>query len=142
MRAYWDTSVLAKCYVWEAGSEEARSWRKRYDVASSWLLIVEIGGLLRRRWDEQQLTETEISGIEAQIAREHDEWLLLDVHRAAVLRAAEIARTHRVRALDAVHLASAALLAREWAQPLPFLTADRRQYEAALALGLAARILS
>ena len=61
-----------------------------------------------------------------------------------VLDTAErIAATHPLRALDAIHVASARLFAdRITGAELVFVSADKRQTDAATAIGLAAKLIS
>lgn len=55
--------------------------------------------------------------------------------------AEEIAAAHPVRALDAVHLASATVFAAKLAANVRFVSADRQQTAAAAALGFTVRLL-
>lgn len=142
MHAYWDTSALLRVYFEELASPTARAWFRLYGVASSRLLLVEAAGAFRRRKDEGSLGSDGLQRVQAHLAADRQEWLLLDVDTHTLERAEQITAAHSIRALDAVHIASAVVMAAGWPHPLPFLTADRRQHEAALALGLAARLLS
>jgi hypothetical protein len=60
-----------------------------------------------------------------------------------VLAAAEtLVGAHPIRTLDAIHVASAQLFAARLSIPgLAFVSADKRQTETAVAVGLAARIV-
>ena len=79
-----------------------------------------------------------LSGYDADPAR--DEWAkfeIVDIDQDLAERAADVAVRHRLRSLDALHLASALTLPRD---DLTVLTADRRLSDAATAEGL--RVLS
>lgn len=142
MHAYWDTSALLRVYFEESASPAARECFRLYGVASSRLLLVEAAGAFRRRKDEGSLSSDGLHRVQAHLAADRQEWLLLDVDARTLERAEQITTAHPVRALDAVHISTAVVMSLGWPHPLPFLTADRRQYDAALALGLAARLLS
>jgi hypothetical protein len=109
--AYVDTSALAKWYVPEPGSDELEAWIRRAPTPTiSSLTLVEMRCLLARRRRGGSLSEW-------QEARSH-ELLMQDVDRRHIIveavedtdiRAAAslIGRltAHRLRTLDAIHLA-------------------------------------
>ena len=132
--AYFDTSALVKCYITERGSAAALDVFARHAVVSSALARVEVASALRRH------RTTAGSGVAAAIAQrvrlERREWRLVAMDDAVVARAEQVAATEAVRALDAVHLASALVFREETGIEPPFITADGRQRAAATTLGL------
>jgi len=72
--------------------------------------------------------------VELRADREH--WLLVEVTPGILAAAEAVVESQGLRALDAVHVASAAAAYREIARRLPFITADREQAKAAESLGL------
>ncbi|MGH9473191.1 MAG: type II toxin-antitoxin system VapC family toxin [Terriglobales bacterium] len=139
--AYWDTSALAKVYLQEKGSATVRAWAGRFSCTSSGLLTVELRSLLSRRRAAGDLSEREWISARKRVARDRAGWALIPVAELVLERAGGLADSQRVRALDAIHLATAALLQERLGVPVPFLTADRRQAEAAAALGLEVRLV-
>lgn len=134
MAAYWDTSVLAKIYVNEPGSERVRRLLAGERPVTSAVGPVEMESLLRRSRDEGRLTAEEQRATRAMLALDLDYWSLMDVDAAVLQQARKLTADFPIRALDAVHVASALRL-RERFPGTAFLTADVRQGAVALALG-------
>jgi hypothetical protein len=123
--------------VREAGSAEVRAELRRRAVVSSSILPLELKSMLWRRLDQGEVSTREYGQVQTALAADRQDWLLLDVGPELLLRAEDLAERLHVRSLDAIHLASAVLLAADWPSRLPFLTSDLRQAQAAEALGLA-----
>ena len=140
MWAYFDASALVKRYVEEAGRREVLRLLRRYDAVTSAILPVELRSALRRRVAEGSLDEARVQEILQRLATDRAFWALVEV-RSDVLAAAEtFVATHPLRALDAIHVASAQLFAgRMRASELLFVSADARQTTAAAAVGMATR---
>ena len=140
MWAYFDTSALVKRYVEEPGRRELLQLLRRHDVVASAILTVELRSACRRRIADRTLEGARWPAIASRIAADRAYWTLVDVG-AEVLAAAEtLVATRALRTLDAIHVASAQLFADRAAMPaLLFVSADRRQTEAAAAIGLAVR---
>ena len=135
--AFFDTSALIKRYVNEPGRlEVVQLLRKNHCVVSA-ILPVEVRGALRRRVAEGTLDETRIPPILKRFTADRAFWTFIEVSRE-VLGAAEILRAaHPLRALEAIHVASAQLLAGRIVSPaFTVVSADVRQTTAAAALGL------
>jgi predicted nucleic acid-binding protein len=142
MILYLDASALVTLYVTEANSEQVRQWVGSAEIlASSRISRVEIAAALARRQRDGALTADEVDRVRAAFGADWDDYVALDVDEAA---AADMARHHPLRALDAIHLAAALGLA---AAPeltdtaasaaLRFASFDERQRAAAAAEGLA-----
>ena len=126
MTLYLDASALVKRYLVEPGSDAIR---RATDLAERRFMsrvgFVETFGTLARRSHA------------ARIEQFRSEWPLIHVielREALAERAAELAGSSRLGALDAVHLASALMLP---ADDVVFATWDRRLHAAAQAHGLA-----
>jgi len=141
--AYFDTSVLVKRYVDEAGRREVLRLLRRYDVVTSAIVTVELRSALRRRVAEGGLDEERVPEILKRVAAERGFWASIDVSRDVLSAAETLVATHPVRALDAVHIASAQLFAARIALPdLIFVSADARQTTAAAAVGMTTRSIA
>ncbi len=136
---YLDTSVLAKWYINEARSADVETFlRRRSSAAISRLTVLEFRCLLARRWRSKEIdtqTENQILG-----AFEHhiqqgflSVCPLEDHHVIGATTLITRVRSCALRTLDALHLAIAADL-----DVKQFVTADRRQGDAAEAIGLEA----
>ena len=138
--AYFDTSALVKSYVDEPGQREVRELVRDFDWVASALLPLELRSALRRLTSEAALSTEQLREVVSRISEDRVYWNLIEVS-ADVLAAAELlVATHPLRALDAVHVASAQLFAaRAGLLELMFISADARQTAAAAAMGLAVR---
>lgn len=137
--AYFDTSVLLKRYVREAGSDRAQELLRRYLVVTSTIAPVEMMSALTRRRRDGDLDDADFRAIIGQLARDRQRWHLVEVTAEVLDRAEAVFERARVRALDAIHLASAMAVntaLNDPARRLPFITDDDRQQAGAQALGL------
>ncbi len=136
LRSYFDTSVLVKRWVLEQDSGRARRLLASRAIVSSAITPVELAAAVCRRHAAGDLTAKQRDAILADLQRERAGWDLVAVGRLVTDRAEDVIRTTGVRALDALHLASALLLRATVDRPMPFVTADAEQAEAAERLGL------
>jgi hypothetical protein len=140
--AYFDTSALIKRYVQEAGRREVlRLLGKNYCVVSA-VLPVEVRSALRRRVAEGTLDEKRIPLILKRFTADRAFWTFVEVSREVLASAETLGAAHPLRALDAIHVASAQLFATRIGAPaFTFVSADTRQTTAAAALGMNARLI-
>ena len=140
MWAYVDASALVKRYVEEAGRREVLRLLRRYSVVTSAILPVELRSALRRRVSEGSLDGERVSEILKHIATDRAFWTLVEVRRDVLAAAEVLVATHPLRALDAIHVASAQVFAgRVTGSELVFVSADARQITTAAAVGMAIR---
>ena len=124
-----DTSALMKRYVDEPGTDIVRrAMHEDPAWAASSLARSEAQVSLCHRGPEGETG----SRSQRDLAEDWDRFLAVPIDAACLALTAEIGCTHRVRTLDAIHLAAALRLP----GPVSFLSFDRRQSEAAEALGL------
>jgi predicted nucleic acid-binding protein len=137
--AYFDTSVLLKRYVREAGSDRAQELLRRCLVVTSAIAPVEMLSALTRRRRAGDLDDADFKAIVGQLARDRQRWHLVEVTAEVLGRAEAVIERAHVRALDAIHLASAMAVdaaLNDPARRLPFVTVDDRQQAGAQALGM------
>jgi predicted nucleic acid-binding protein len=134
--AYFDTSVLVKRYVEEDGAAQARLLLGRHRLLSSAILPGEALAALGRRRDTGDLSEANHAAILGRLQRDRAHWELVDPTRTVLARAEQLAGGRGLRALDALHVASALEFGSSTELRVPFITADRRQREAAERSGL------
>ena len=127
---FWDTSALVRCYAErEVGHDRAKSFlTSRERMSGSVLLLPEVSGALSRFAGADR-------ALAAKLLRKFREDLaafeLLPTDIAQVELAARFAGERRLRGADAVHLAGAFLLAREFRRGFRFVTSDVDQATAA-----------
>ena len=74
------------------------------------------------------------------VAVDRTYWTLIDVGIDVLAAAEALVAAHPIRTLDAIHIASAQLFAARVSIPvLTFVSADKRQTETAVAVGLVSR---
>jgi predicted nucleic acid-binding protein len=137
---YFDTSALVKRYVDEPGRREALQLLRQNECVSSAVLPVELRSGLRRRVSEGSLDAARLPAILKHVASDRPYWTLVEVGTDVLAGAETLVAAHPIRTLDAIHVASAQLFAARISMPgLTFVSADKRQTETAVAVGLIAR---
>ena len=140
MWAYFDTSALVKRYVDEAGRREVLQLLRRNECVISAVLPVELRSGLRRRVAEGSLDAARLPTILKHIAADRPYWTLVEVGTDVLVAAETLVAAHPIRTLDAIHVVSAQLFATRVSMPgLTFVSADKRQTETAVAVGLTDR---
>ena len=125
---YVDTSALLKRYVEE---DDSAACEKVLLADSTWITA-------RHTWVEvlrnlaRLLAGPERARVRKLFRADWSRMLVVELDRSTCERAGDLAETLHVRTLDALHLAAADRLPR----PVRFLTFDRRQADAARAMGL------
>lgn len=138
--AYFDTSALVKRYVDETGRRDVSRLLRLYAVVTSAMTPVELRSAFRRRVADGTIDERRLPGILEQLTADRGSWALVDASREPLAMAETLAATYPLRALDAIHVASAQFFARRiGVSSLLFVTADARQAVAAAASGMTPR---
>jgi predicted nucleic acid-binding protein len=133
MRVFLDSSALAKRYVAETGSEAVLDWCARADeLALSSLAIPEIVSALCRLRRDGRLGEKQYRDAKSDLLTDLEDALLCDASPTILKHAVRALENHPVRSSEAIHVGSALALEADI-----FVTSDRRQAEAARAMGLA-----
>src|SRR5262245_12023030 len=109
--AYFDTSALIKRYVRESGRQEVLQLLRKTNCVVSAVLPVEVRSALRRRLAERTRNEPGVRAILKQFTADRAFWTLIEVSRQVLAAAETLTATHPLRALDAIHVASAQLFA-------------------------------
>ncbi|MDE2059179.1 MAG: type II toxin-antitoxin system VapC family toxin [candidate division NC10 bacterium] len=136
--AYFDTSVLLKRYIREAGSAQARASLRRHRFLSSAIAPVEAMSALCRRRTSGELAEEDFAVILSRMRRDRSYWELVAVTPLVLTDAEELIQTTGVKTLDALHLASVLAFQAMSGIRIPFITADIRQRDAASQLNVTA----
>jgi predicted nucleic acid-binding protein len=137
---YFDTSALVKRYVDEPGRREVLQLLRRNECVSSAVLAVELRSSLRRRVADGSIHAARLPAILKHVAADRAYWTLVEVGTDVLAGAETLVAAHPIRTLDAIHVASAQLFAARVLMPgLTFVSADKRQAETAVALGLVVR---
>jgi predicted nucleic acid-binding protein len=133
---------LIKRYVGEPGRAEVLRVLRRHE----WRCIVRAAGelrsALRRRVSERTLDEERATEIVKRLTIDRAYWTSVEVSSEVLTAAETLVAAHPLRALDAIHVASAQLFVRRMAAvELIFVSADARQTSAATAIGMTTRLI-
>jgi hypothetical protein len=143
MWAYFDTSALVKRYVNEAGRREVLlQLLRKHECVVSAVLPVELRSALRRRVADGTLEAARVPEILKRVSADRAYWTLVEVGTEVLSAAENLVAIHPLRTLDAIHVASAQVFAAGVAvSDLMFVSADKRQTDAAVVVGLATRYI-
>jgi predicted nucleic acid-binding protein len=139
---YFDASVMVKAYLWEEGSEDVRQvlrdmWAEPANarVVTSRIAFVEATSAVSRRAFVGEITQAQADEVWKRLVADFDDYHVMEPRLDLLEGAAELTRRYRLRALDAIHLATG-LAARRRAPArvdFQFASADRRLNVAATA---------
>ena len=129
--AYFDTSALAKHYIREAGSARVRALLTSYEFLSSAITPIELSSAIQRRHRRGEITAMNYNSIIAKINADKSFWQLIEPVPQVLSKAEDLVVSYNIRTLDSIHLASALVLQESLSMPLPFVSADNRQIDAA-----------
>src|SRR5688572_23001507 len=107
--AYFDTSALIKRYVEELGRREVVALLRKHQCVVSALLPLEVRSALRRRVAEKTLDAKRVPAILKRLSADRAYWTVIEVSSDVLATAESLAGAHPLRALDAIHVASARL---------------------------------
>jgi uncharacterized protein len=143
MWAYFDTSALVKRYIDEVGRRQVLQLLRRHECVTSAVLPVELRSALRRRVVEGTLEASRVPEILKRVSADRAYWTLVEVGAEVLAAAEKLVAVHPLRTLDAIHVGSAQMFAAGVPEAdLMFVSADKRQTEAAAVIGLTARYIS
>jgi len=132
MRLFLDSSALAKRYVREAGTDRVVALCADADeVVVSILALPEVVSTLNRLRREGRLSDSEYATIRQEVADDLAGATTMELTPSVVDKALVCLERSRLRASDALHVATAMEAA-----PDLFLTGDRRQREGAMKAGV------
>lgn len=132
MRAFFDSSALAKRYIREAGTDAVLAHCDRAtELAVAVIAVPELVSAFRRLVREGRLSEAQYAGLKADLAADLADTVLCEISPQVVQRAIAALEAHPLRAMDALHVGAALVVTAD-----VFVSADARQCAAAAALGL------
>ena len=121
MRLYLDTSALLKLYVDEQESEFVRQAAEgaRF-IATSVLAYVEARAALVRRRHQGDLSPIDYRRLVRDLEADWSRYLTVEVSASILRESARLSEVHRLRAYDAIHLASASTVHGHVVEPFLF----------------------
>ncbi|MFB3115402.1 MAG: type II toxin-antitoxin system VapC family toxin [Nitrospirales bacterium] len=131
---YFDTSALIKIFVLEKGSEQAlRLAQDHFPPATAAIAYAEIYSGFNRRKREGYVSAKQYTKLSQQFEEHWTTFTRIELIGEVLALARVLLERHPLRAMDAIHLASAMSLQKGIQEPLQFAAADNRLLEAALA---------
>lgn len=135
MKTFLDSSAFAKRFVDEPGSDEVEdACAQATALGLSVICVPEIVSALNRRRRERSLTEAQYQQAKRQLMDDVRDADIIDLTVPVLATAIHVLETSPIRAMDALHIASAL----EWDAQL-FVSADQKQIQAAQRAGLNTR---
>ena len=132
MKAFIESSALAKRYIQERGSEKVASLlAEASEVGISLIVPPEIVSALTRLRRQGAISASDYSLAKSTLFEDVEDMTVCSISVLVAKRAIALLEKHSLRTLDALHLACAL----EWKAGI-FVTSDRRQSDAAAASGL------
>jgi predicted nucleic acid-binding protein len=134
---YLDTSAVVKLYTSEPGSAETRRAVERADqIASSLLAYAETRAALARKFRMRQIGVAGFDRAKADFESDWKGFIKMPADPETVRRAGNLAGQFRLRAYDAIHLATAERLYSDTRSQIGFACFDAALNRAASTLGL------
>lgn len=132
MKAFFDSSALAKRYLAELGSDDVDAICLKADRLGICMICVpEIISAMNRRVREGVVSKADYLRVKAQVLQDVRDMEVVYVTENVVAEAIALLESNTLRAMDALHLAAA----KAWGCDL-FVTSDRVQAAAARKSGL------
>jgi uncharacterized protein len=134
---YLDTSALVKLYAQEAGTDVVRqALAESHLIATSQISYVEARSALARKERSGEITRNDLRRWRREFERDWIRLHRLPVGEVLIRKAGNLAETHALRALDALHLATAGSLQDVLGVVVTFACFDGALNDAAEACGL------
>ena len=132
MRTYFDTSALAKRYVREAGTEAVLAkCSEATEIVISVISVPELVSALNRLRRENSITAEQYSSLKKDAIADFRQAIFVEISPMVLQEAIFCLESAPLRAMDAIHIATARRTGCD-----SFVSADRRQCDAASQLGL------
>ena len=132
MTLYLDTSAVVKLYLEELNSTLVeRAVTNARVTATSLITYVEVRSALTRRFREDRYPAASRDQILKRFEHDWNDHHIIAVNELLIRRAAALAQQHRLRAYDAMHLASVLELQQELRRPVTFAAFDATLLRAA-----------
>lgn len=132
MKYFFDTSALAKRYVREQGSDAVNHlFGTSKNVVVSMLCMPEIFSAVNRLRREKYIDTVQYVQLKNAILREFQEFEVCELSPEVIGRSVRLLEEYSLRALDALHLASAMHV-----KPVVFVSSDKEQIAVARGIHL------
>ncbi len=132
MLVFFDTSAFVKRYVNEPGTDKVLEWcDKATKIGLSGIALPEIISAFCCLHREARITEVQYRQLKSLLMADIEDAALCDLAPAVLAQAVSSLENNVLRGIDAIHIGSAVVLKAD-----VFVSADKRQCEAAVQAGL------
>jgi len=132
MKVFFDSSAFAKRYIMEAGSEKVeRICSQSGMLGVSSICLPEIISALCRLRRQSVITEDEYGSAKQALWKDVEDAIICNISPSVIRQSIDILESHKVRTLDALHVACALEFGAE-----VFVSSDIQQLSAAKGAGL------
>ncbi len=132
MKYFFDTSALAKRYVREKGSDAVNHlFATSKNVVVSMLCMPEIFSAVNRLRRDKSIDAVQYAQLKDEILQEFPNFEVCELSPEVIGRSVTLLEEYSLRALDALHLASALHV-----KPVVFVSSDKEQIAVARAIHL------
>jgi uncharacterized protein len=137
MRVFFDSSAFVKRYIREEGTDAVLGWCDRAtEVGLSGIALAEIVSAFCRLQREARISERQYQQLKSLLLADIEDAAICDLNPVVLRQAVICLETSVLRGMDAIHIGSAVALKADI-----FVSADRRQCDAAVRAGLRAEVV-
>ena len=137
MKLFLDSSAFAKRYIQEEGSDKVEAHCMQAAILGlSIVCFPEMISAFNRKRREKELSSYDYTQLKTRLIEEVKDADLIQLTPKVLAEATALLETNTLRALDALHVASAV----QWQADL-FVTSDKRQFQAAKKAKLKSRLV-
>ena len=133
---YADTSAFLKLFIKEPGTDRMRRLAREHRLLSSAVVAVESRSALARRRRDGEISDPDFERVLTRLKEGIGAVEMVQVTDEVLDKAGDIVLRTPARTMDALHIASAFVFQDGAGIDLTFVTADKKQHEAALQEGL------
>lgn len=132
MLVFFDSSAFVKRYIREPGTDEVLDWCDRAtEIGLSGIVLPEIISAFCRLRRESLVSSEQYRLLKSSLLADIEDATLCDLAPTVMAQTVLALENNTLRAMDAIHIGSAVILKTD-----VFISADRRQCEAAVQIGL------
>ncbi len=134
MRVFFDSSAFVKRYVGEVGTDAVLDWCDRAtEIGLSGIALAELISVFCRLRREGRIDDNQYRHLKSLLLADIQDAVICDLTAMVLREAVASLETNVLRGMDAIHIGSAVVLKAD-----VFVTADKRQLDAAARAGLRA----
>ena len=132
MLVFFDSSAFVKRYIRESGTDQVLDWcDKATEIGLASIILPEIISAFCRLRRESLISEVQYRQLKSLLFADIEDAALCDLAPTVLAQTISALENNKLRAMDAIHIASAVIMKADI-----FISADKRQCEAAVQAGL------